>query len=71
MSDESEFDSGEDCLDDGDQSDCDYGFEFCADPLLRYSGCCFECRLYIEEIEAEEEEQAEKEEIAQQVRNPT
>jgi hypothetical protein len=71
MSDESEFDCGEDILETDDSGDCDYGFEFCEDPFLRSIGNCFECRLYQEVCEAEEEERAEKEEIKQQVRNPT
>lgn len=69
MSDESEFDSGEDCLDDGDSSDCDYGLsEWCVDPFLRNIGNCFECDLYLDGLEPIDEE---KEEIEQQVRNPT
>ncbi len=70
MSEESEFDCGEDILEDGDYSDCDYGFEFCEDPFLRSTGCCFECKLYQEACEAEDEEWEAKEEIKQQVRNP-
>jgi hypothetical protein len=71
MSDESEFDFGEDCLDDNDQGDCDYGYEFCVEPSLRSIGNCFECWLYQEDVGIAEEEEGEKEEIKQQVRNPT
>lgn len=72
MSDESEYDCGEDCLDDGDSSDCDYGFsEFCVDPHLRNLGCCFECWLFQEVDEADREEAERREEIEQKVRNPT
>jgi len=33
---------------------CDYGLsEFCEDPFLRSTSCCFECELYLEACEYE------------------
>jgi hypothetical protein len=59
MSDESEYYCGEGDLEDDDQADCDYGFEFCIDPFLRSVGNCFECKLYQEACELEEKEREE------------
>jgi hypothetical protein len=36
---------------DWEDEDCDYGFEFCVDPLCKQMGNCgFECELMLEEI---------------------
>lgn len=56
MSEEGEYDTGEDVLEDDDQSDCDYGAEFCINPFLRSIGNCFECELYQEMVEEQEKE---------------
>ena len=54
MSDESEYDCGEDILEDEDQGDCDYDFgDFCVEPQKRAIGCCFECWLFQEVDEAD------------------
>ena len=51
MSEEGEFDTGEDCLEDDDSADCDYSLtEFCIDPALRSIGSCFECSLYLDSL---------------------
>lgn len=56
MSEEGEYDTGEDILEDDQQSDCDYGAEFCIEPQLRAIGNCFECSLYLEMCEEQEKE---------------
>lgn len=71
MSEEGDYYLGEEYADDPEQSDCDYGFEFCEDPFLRSIGNCFECKCYQEACEAEEEEWEDHEVIRQQARNPT
>jgi len=46
------FDAYMDSMEEG--IDCDYGLsEFCEDPSLRSTGCCFECPLYLEAAEIE------------------
>ena len=54
MSDEGEYDTGEDVLEETEE-DCDYGAEFCVEPSLKHMNCCFECWLYQEMCEDQEE----------------
>ncbi len=70
MSDEGEYDTGEDCLEDSDQADCDYGLtEFCIDPFLRSIGNCFECALYLNSCEAEDKEREKEVQANKEVEN--
>ena len=59
MSEEGEYDTGEDVLE--EEQDCDYGAEFCVEPALKETNCCFECWLYLEMVEEQEKEQRKKE----------
>jgi len=57
MSEEGEYDTGEDVLEDDEESDCDYGLsEFCVEPFLRSIGNCFECSLYLDACENDDKE---------------
>jgi hypothetical protein len=57
MSEEDWFDNPDEWDDHLEEEiDCDYGLsEYCEDPFLRSSGCCFECDLYLKACETQRE----------------